>query len=65
MSPMVTITRDLDNLIKESGADKINLAYSTAEYDESFENIKFGLIASSMQKPSTMVAASRTVNSPD
>lgn len=50
MSPMVTITRDLDNLVKESGADKINLAYSTAEYDESFENIKFGLIASSMQK---------------
>lgn len=50
MSPMVTIARDLDDLIKESGADKINLAYSKAEYDESFENIKFGLIASSMQK---------------
>lgn len=50
MSPMVTITRDLDNLVEESGADKINSAYSTAEYDESFENIKFGLIASSMQK---------------
>ena len=50
MSPMVTITRDLDDLIKESGAEKINLAYSTAGYDESFENIKFGLIASSMQK---------------
>lgn len=50
MSSIIKIARDVKDLIKESGADKINLAYSTAEYDESFENIKFGLIASSMQK---------------
>lgn len=50
MSPMITIVRDLDTLIKESGAEKIDLDHSTAEYDESFENIKFGLIANSMQE---------------
>lgn len=50
MSPMITIVRDLDTLIKESGAEKIDLDHSTAEYDESFENIKFDLIANSMRE---------------
>lgn len=50
MSPMITIVRDLDILIKESGAEKIDLDHSTAEYDESFENIKFDLIADSMRE---------------
>lgn len=50
MSPMITIVRDLDTLIKESGAEKIDLDYATAKYDESFENIKFGLIANSMRE---------------
>lgn len=50
MSPMITVVRDLDTLIKESGAEKIDLDHSTAEYDESFENIKFDLIANSMRE---------------